>query len=830
MCLQIIDDTFILWKPTLHDLSVLSPIEIHLAALKKIHNYSESKFQLSFHVKGPLYAATDISRSWDALDITIEFFTNSEGVSFKKKILEIIGARGFPLPEDKPKVKMSISASIISLDGKSPSNSKKSGLKPPPAFEFMSSPSSMESPQKKAKMSVTKTPIHLSDTSRPTFRNTVPSFSIVKSANVIRPRQKNMNSMDDEFWDFPTTEKIITESKLQDAATELKMSASKPYSRNDLNANPTKKPLSTRAKKSSKITNDQPKKGSHNISVKSIDNTSNASKKRNFHEDKGLNIDGTRESKKKPKKVTQKISSPLAKAEKKGEQDFPNENTPSKSDNSREMRALKRQRRVEESSDDKDLQPALNDLKSSGKKEEGSQESFAVLTSMQLEELLSPSTEESLVDQVDPTYNPSQIESDYVVPNSDMEIESSIVLPEIQLDTEPFYKTRKASVSDEAKPSEYQTNTLKDGENLANDLINNAQSCAFIGDGIELNMEVDAKVMDDVSHVNMLQDMKFEKSKALGYAHEKTTQGKLISIPGKLSLRIPECDQVSLEDCRIEPSPVIEAVNLIATSPQRNVEFIPSTSVQIEPCTISRTELDGEAVVQTQYKEKPSNPASVLPGKTSSPKSLHKVTTGPSIGKVNSEGLEFANKVHGALKDNQSKIATSRKIVSSILNDFSRESAFMSPFKLGNKSNANSPDHSVTLLEFARPEAKLSENEISNATPRNERERLPWEASVSQIEAAEKLEVLNGLSELRDQAHAIVKGITKSLINRLEVMEIDIMDCEEKFGRWFDQALRNVENCRTQTEGKLLCLSEQKLESIKESQASILHWMKKVPR
>lgn len=688
MCIQIVEDTCILWKPDLNDLQFLSPVEIHLAALKRIVRHGDSKLQLWFNVNTPLYAAADISQCWNALDVTIEFFKSSECDSFKVKILEVIEKREFPKPviSDFQKIKMSASKVVIALDDSS-------RAKPKVPYETFSSPSSIDSPTR-PKMSVVRRPIHLSD-NKPIARSQVPSFSTRIDTRV---PVKHFDSMDDAFWDFPNTESNILKAK-SSAVKDLSSSTAK--------------------------------EGSMNVAAKKVAERRAAEKQ--AAEKKAEKL--AAEKKAAEKKAAQKQAAEKKAAEKKAAQKHAAQMKAAGKKAAEKRAAEKRaaERKAEKEAAEiikaeKKAAEKLNAKKEAAKRAEveAEKETKKAGKLKEKEQQAKESPSHKRKNDLD------QVQSNVISPSN------PILGPE----------SREAR----ALKRQNRGHDFDTPEKALQEMSFSSFSC-----------------MEDFLSIPLDQDFAGHSSEM---EMDTSLQEKPSEVEVPASVPMDSCTQ----DARLyAPKLNLEDFNTIESSPAQEkwVETVP--------------ELILDKVNDVEDNSSP--PMGQLKSGTEPPEALEPIEP------VKNELTETALPQSVETVDVRPEVA----------------------------------DDSVTLLDVSKPIVVESREEFpwEYEKPRHvdAEERLPWELSKSQVDFAEKEEILDGLSSMRDQTHLILKGVTKSLVKRLEVIETEMVDYEDKFMKWFELAMGDAElKCR-QAETAVRLLVEP-TPRVGTAQRELVQWMR----
>lgn len=985
MCLQIVEDTFIIWKPDLNNLRLLSPIEVHLAALKKVIRHSETKVQLFFSVDHPLYAATDMDKSWESLELKIEFFQSSNCLSFKTRIVDIMVSRGFHRPEeeDLANVKMSVSRATINLGGIK-SVTGKPVISRATSFGYTSSMSPPDSPIK-PKMSVTKNYIHVTEQNQSTHRSAVPSFSTRISS--FNPKKK-FNSMDDEFWDFPDTDManavpskidIRQETSNHEKVTEPVRPSEKTH-RNVVETPERKKPevkktigirkpaeknvpvrKTPKAKQAAKPKAAMSEKVSRPkkiVEVKKGAKTKEVEKQVSERRAAGKQVPGGRKAAKKQAPVAKETAASraiksnsdgqlLIGVEKNGEENTRgkaleeaeslrksvdtqkaalkkssedgidneesatskgdlnksarSEDTTSKSNSTlvpvavsnqlptlsenRQTRALKRQKRLEESFDEQS-EPSSPVQK----KQKLSQESFKTLDSFPLDDLLSISMEMES-ERADPVYKTMQIHSDEQE-DSGMEIVSSIVVHESQ--PQVANKTTNDSPTSDI-PASLQEIRIQESASLFEDII----ECDVEKQNLEQiqRKAIPKQVKSSHFHVESRDELRSSPPLAAGLLSPAvlTSPAEAIILPS--IARTPSPIASSPSPIARTPSPIARSTSPKARTPSpierspspavgiplpivRNpppVVRIPLPTVRSPPPAVSRPAV---STPHTSRYHANKESAYLVPaqsfadfaklGSTPVRPTAHahmsvqhdKGDVGPLY---NSHGdpTEFTRETRAAKTSDSSRAKD--KLNSYILPETTHGSAR----QYGQRRDAVSPETSVTLREHVMPETdlptridsttysrkeiflrgnselngvagpeKLSRFEFVRSVPKlpvhgriaqsssNEGSRLPWETSRSQIEATDRLQVQERLSESRDQAQLILKGVTKSIVKRLEAIETEMFNYEAKYWTWFRQEMARAEGVLSRLERDVHSLHNEKSEKIKASKASCLSWIK----
>lgn len=705
MCIQIVEDTCIVWKPDLKDLQFLSPVEIHLAALKRIVRHSESKLQLWFNVDMPLYAATDINQCWNALDVTIEFFKSSECDSFETKILEVIEKRGFPKPiiSDFQKIKMSTSKVVIALeDGFSK-------VQPKVPHEPYSSPSSIDSPTK-PKMSVVRKPIHLSD-SKPIARSQVPSFS---TRNDTRIPVKNFDSMDDAFWDFPDTESNILKVR---SPSSIKVMPKSDHSSS------TAKELSmdVAARKAAE------KREAERRAAEKKEAKQKAAEKKAAEKAEKL----AAEKKAAEKKAVEKQAAEKRAAEKKAAE------------------KMAAEKRAAERKAEKQAAEMLRAEKKAAEKLEAEEEA-AKITEIEAENLkakqaLKEATEKEALEKAETAKAKVQkgkkIEVQKETPKSHKRKNNEGLVSQVQASGVISPSHTLESREARALKRQNRGHDFETPEKALQEISFSKFSCKDLEDFLSIPLDQDAG-----SFAGHSSDVEMDTS-----LHEKPSE---VEVPA--SMPMDSCTQ----DVRLyAPKLSVEDFNTIESSPA------PAQDKWLE------------TVPELNVLDKPNDVEINL----SPPMGQLKCTTEPPEAHEAIEPLKVTESTETALPKPAETDETTVDV------------------------RPGAADDSVTLLDVSRPICVIKTREqypwevANDEKPRHleTKERLPWELSKSQVDLAEKEQVLDGLSSMRDQTHLILKSVTKSLVKRLELIETEMVDYEDKFMKWFELAAGDAElKCR----------------------------------
>lgn len=933
MCLHVVDDTFVVWKPSLNNGNFLTPIEIHISALKCIITYSETKMQLSFHVEAPLYAVTDITDSWNTLEISVEFFKSSESTAFKNKISDIIRARGFPQPEEKAfsDVKMSVTKSIIKLDDGLLSAGKSSIIKLPPSYALSSS-SPIDTPVKH-KMSVTRTPIHISDQT-PILRNQVPSFHTSKSA---LPLRQKLDSLDDDFWDFPDYGDSVQKKPISVTTHKSLESA-------------TTTPLTEKLRR--KKETPRKKKGAEeevNMKDKKAQETSNkkrkdedvARKKRVAEEAarKKKNADEVAEKKKEAEEIVRKKkeeeiarkkekaeelarkkkeAEDLAKKKKKAEAAKKKKEAKEAAERAAEKRKIERERRAARKAEAKRV--AEEKAKNEATKEKALEED---LEGRQIEEAKVLTNKVSTKEDCNTEWTENQeLENSKHTTEPELHLKGKDAVLQLSgpddltcfsekrpledsghLVSAQMFSSKeteyKQSYKESPGPSEgHETRAFKrqrtdepisDHEDDLAFSPTSKQPCfrsasVILGsdDPISLSMDEskDMSFLTSDSEVLGVKDDSFKNPTGEGFIESYNSQ-----VPSQdirvYSSRFQDINTIESTPVNTQPLDIHPPVTLqemrILDQDGVDVSVRKREVVQMSPLSVR-----SQAMLPIQDSNKANNP----PGNGKSLSAIEKpnpyeqtMVEIPASRIHNSSGkkspmpekstgtvsLSVAHEINPALRSPQ---PAERKHTPERSNPTLPTTSVPIPYEaipvqvsqLGQQrtlmdvtpplistttprsvtfqgSVRNNFDDSVTLLDMRMPAPKYSEEHLShepNETcykdlrPSRQADLLPWERSQTQLASEEKFKVLDSMITMRSQTHSILKEISKSLVRKLELIETEVLDYEEKFGRWFEQAIFKAEQSSEGAQRALGNLSVTESDRIETSQASIVAWIKQL--
>lgn len=834
MCLQIIEDTFVLWRPDLKDEDRLVFLEVHLSALRRVVSCTATKLQLEFQIDDPLYAATDAAGRWNDFDTTIDFYKDVDCSKFKERISEIIESREFPKPEETAmsNVKMSVTKSVIKLGGSS--NSKYSSVIKPSYHRAPSFSSSPESPLG-IKMSVTRAPIHLAHT-RKSVASRGPSFSVSKAPNKHFPPKK-LGTVDDNFWDFPEHD----------------------------------------VSKDSLVPNEVPAETSL---AKKIKENQEASKPDTMKEPAGKEKNAVRQSEQAKAKSVAKAASEKAKAEKRAkEKAEKREQERKKAQEKREKDRQRKQAKRDEAKRLKEAQAkaakAKEDTKAAKAKEDAkiaTAKEDAKVTKAN-EQAKAAKTEEDAMAAKAKEQKKSPVAKTKLSPKKGFEkdvIEESRRSPRIakkrKLDEfmgakEETIAALKASDGLNSLSPTTHVPTSKVGRTLP---IKYGKSSVSPKDSRELRARK-RQIRESLSSYEQIESSpknKQEITSSLSVLNE-------ISLDDLLSLDAGAPDEVldgldaddELQDHEeindknmgntTEPD-MFDDVNTIESTP---MDTLPPLRLEQAPMPVFTIVEDNE---QSEAEEADMSVDEAELSHAINEKGTDKEANKSSTGRreLQDEDTEKNSQESVAVKPSavpktpMKKIATTStkpqentgKTVPVSPEENGRSTDYGLPWRtddgdqnlllhsVDGAKKASFDDSLTTLLDGERQEYRQAKDTLHRYTGEQvhvtkSSGRLPWEVSREQLEANEKVEVVEGLMTVREQTRVILKGITKGLLKRLENIEGEVLNYESKFERWLEEALFKVRRSSAVTRKAVIELSAAPSEKVEESQRALIAWV-----
>lgn len=803
--------------------------------MKFIYVHNNNRMQLSFHVESPLYSASENDNIWNKFNITIEFSKLTSGSKFKQNLYDVIKERNFPLPEERQysDIKMSISKSVINIDNSAsvfkPSETKSE-------FTYPSSPNSSDCSFGTIKMSVTKKALRIDNSIQfaPISRSKVPSFSIKQ---VSKRSTKNLNSTDDEFWDFPKTGK------------PPKMSVNKPTI--DSPDNPLSGPSNKLAGRLLK-SRDPPKldnkifldKVSQN-SLKSVKNLQDRLVSLSTENDTPTKVKnrianvftyGTN-LKKRIFHVNKPVKDGNIMTSSGSEIEMPDQEISDSS--SRNKRAFKRQKRMEH-------QQSLVVKDSNASNENTSDNSFTAQNSENLQN-------KTGLQKKGMTESASKSNQKRIKEKAKNE----------QKKEQRRLRYQKKKEEDKTRKKEEEQLTLKKKKDL--DLKKKEER--------QKKLELVEQKKDELAHENKETADKVKDStrqqKVLlfqkeDFQHQKEDVQKEPDFSGEKQKDVQKAQEVGSQDnpskndtqIRLQKQSSTNAtgdgVKSIISEKGNNQSFADLNSIQLDELL--------EMSIENLEEFDDSADDVDLPFNTQEIYRLQKewenlnnqdIHVGTRFYK--SKDLDEINVIESSIDETPERLETSnhkadedQKIISEKQNTrgpVEKLAKFSGLAKTQTKTKSSESD---TLLKPAgllpspifTSFQKNYVSEIGQKQPLMDEsvtffevketskvdDHLPWvQPTASQVQVNEKARVLGGLNELRDQVQVLLRGMTNALVKRLETMEKGVLGCDEKFEKWFLKEVGRVEE-KTQTFAAKM-KSSGVIEEANKYEAKLLKWI-----
>lgn len=873
--LEFVDDKFIIWRPHIKNPRVLSPVEIHIAALKFIYIYNDNRMQLSFYVDSPLYSASENGVFWNKFKITIEFSKLTGGLKFKRILYDVFESRNFPVPEERQysEIKMSVSKAVINLNNAAPV------LKPDISkfrSDSYSSSNSSEFSFDKVKSSVTKTSLHLVDPfqkSVPFARSKIPSFSIKQAS---KQNTRHVNSNDEEFWDFPKTEKPANAfintpinksfkkavSKITSETTSRSFDHSK-YN-NTVSTTSTflsnKLPKKRKERSSSfctetpvKSTSDISKSSSYGLSAKKsfpdldkstknneIVSTSESSKNKSMLSDAGNSSSRHERALKRQKYMEEKQALAAESFNKTFSSKFCSPQDPrsiqkkkyskknivalqakscnesteekTKKEQNKKQQAPRNQKiKQEDQLKKKKSKPACKKGNSSCQKKNESikaKENYPVLeikdkVCFKGNECISHEKKENELEKKEKHNNRKENivqEKQQIVQKSQEVDEKSFRAAQVNLEKQSMSSTP----TNEDQPNYTEKSSSKSFADL-----NNMQ--------LDHLLEMSIEDMEDI-------DDSFENDISLNSQENSVTQNKPDSFydqnihVGENFYKSQDLDEIDIIESSIDEVP-----------PRLGISNNNSNDFN----SILKVKSSGNPLVQSSEKQ-------TLPEQTLG-ESLKDVTKISDLAKTqpHAKGSEYLIKPKSAsfslpmISVNIGENIIPDRYVSIVEQNDKMAKNKVWP-DLSVQSNTDNAKFCIKPLilqslkasDIPREQPKIDESHTLLEVKENSHtdERLPWmQPTVSQLQVNEKIRIVNGLHDLRDQSQALLRCVTSALLKRLEIMEKEVLDCDENFEKWF---LREAERVEKKTQAFVSDMKTSKsIEEANMYESKLLKWI-----
>lgn len=875
--LEFVDDTFIIWRPHTKNPRVLSPVEMHIAALKFIYIYNDNRMQLSFYIGSPLYSASENGVFWNKFKVTIEFSKLTGGLKFKRILYDVFKSRNFPVPEERqyPEIKMSVSKTAINLNNEVPV--LKSDISKFRSNNY-SSPNSSEFSFDKVKSSVTKTSLHLVDPfqkSVPFSRSKIPSFSIKQAS---KRNTKHVNSNDEEFWDFPKTEKLANAFINTPINKPFEKSVSKitseTTSRTFDNAKYNKTVSTSSTFSSNKLPKKRKERSSSFCAETPVKSKSDKSKSLSYGSSAKKGFSGSDKSTKNNDIVATSESS----------KDKP---MLSDADNSssRHERALKRQKYMEEkqalvAQSSNETFPSnfcsVEDPRYIQKKKDSKKNIVALQAKScnesaeekakkeQNKKQQAPQNQKMKQDQLKKKkIKPARKKDDSSCQKKKESIKAKENYPVLETKDKVCFKGNEC-ISHEKKENklEKRENHHHQKENTVQEnqqMVQKFQEVAFLDEkspqAAQANLE---KQYMSSTPKKEGQSNSTEKSSSKSFADLNNMQ-----LDHLLQMSIEDIEDVddsfdndishnSQENCVMQNKPesfydqnVHAGEKFYESQDLDEIDIIESSIDDVSPrlgisnntsndfCSVLKVKSSSNPLLQSSEKQ-------TVPERNLG-ESLKDVTKISGLDKTqpHAKGSEFLIKPKSAsfsfpmisanigenfIPDrhvsivNQNDKMAKNKVCSDLSVQPSTDSAkfCVKPLILQSLKASDIPrerpkiDESHTLLE-------VKENLHTD-------ERLPWmQSTVSQLQVNEKVRILNGLDDLRDQSQALLRCVASALLKRLEIMEKEVLDCDENFEKWF---LREAERVEKRTQAFVSDMKTSKsIEEANMYESKLLKWI-----
>jgi hypothetical protein len=770
--------------------------------------------QLSFHVESPLYSASENGTFWNKFNITIEFSKLTGGLKFKQNLYDVIKARNFPVPEERrySDIKMSVSKSVINLDN--PASASKPSITKAD-FTYLSSPNSSDFSFGKIKMSVTKKSLRIDNSVQqpaPISRSKIPSFSIKQ---VSKRNAKNLNSTDDEFWDFPKTGKpariSVNESVIDSFGKPL----------NGLSNELTSRPLNP-----TKLSNLDNKISFGKVSQNSPNSVKNL-------EGRPVNLFTDIET---PTKVKNSPSNGLTYG-KNLKKRFQTDKSPERNDimtpsdpgiempgqeisdsSSRNKQAFKRQKRMDDqqavvvqrshgpnegvSDDSSNAKNSEDPEKKTGLQKKSMAESRAKPSRKRAEEKAKKEQkkEEDQVKKKKEEQLALKKKKEELVRKKKEERQKEQELMQQKKD-ELARKNKKAAYK--AKESIRQQKKLilqKEKE------FQHQKEQTLIQKKPDLSREKQ-KGSQKSQEISSSQDKpskdttqtKLEKQSntngiGIGVLSNSSEKGSNQHLADLKNMQLDELLEMSIEDLEdFEDS--FDNIDLPSNIQENSVlqkerEDFNNKDVHIVTRFYKTQDLDEINVIESSINETPERiePSNYndnnlnLVSKIKTGDSQRRVSEKQSIEQILCEPAKKLAEISGLARIQKESEVTESGISPK------PTGLLPSPITPSSQKNYVSEmaqkqpiiDESVTFFE-AKDTSKVDDH-------------LPWiQPTASQVQVNEKARVLEGLDELRDQVQVLLRGMTNALVKRLETLEKGVLNCDEKFEKWFLKEVGRVE-------------------------------------